>query len=114
MALGSRERPPGVVGGASAVGDQVETCESAGTRQAEGGAEAREAVVVAEPPPVFRDRRVEVLVRAAVEDLRPLVDAMRAKGWPVEVRADEVDGKVTVSAIITILPASIRDDKEGT
>ena len=52
------------------------------------------------------DRRVEALVRAAVEDLQPLVRAMQGQGWPVTVRAesDLPGGPVTVIVTVTVLP----------
>ena len=61
------------------------------------------------------DRRVEILVKGAMDDLTPLIESMRAKGWPVEVRADgdPSTGIYTVTAIVTIVPVSLaREEKK--
>ena len=56
------------------------------------------------------DRRVEVLIKAAAEDLQPLVTALRAKGWPVRVETeaspDLKDYIMTV--VVTIIPVEVQ------
>jgi hypothetical protein len=56
------------------------------------------------------DRRVEVLIKAAVEDLQPLVTLLRAKGWPVEVRTEASPDlkSYVVTAVITVIPVEVQ------
>ena len=56
------------------------------------------------------DRRVEVLIKAAVEDLQPLIVGMRANGWPVQVHADASPdlGTYTVSVVVTVIPVEVQ------